>query len=92
MLDSTVPVKFEVSLAPSSGHFEVSEGGSLVVSGQVSAPNSSGNFELDVSLTDDDDDDLLLNAGDVYKELRLRGYEYGSTFQGIVAVDQLGKC
>lgn len=83
-------VQFEVSLAPSSGHFEVSEGGGLVVSGRISAASSSVDLELDISSAENEDG-LLLNAGDVYKELRLRGYDYGPTFQGIVIVDQLGK-
>ncbi|GFV70810.1 hypothetical protein TNCV_1947201 [Trichonephila clavipes] len=30
---------------------------------------------------------LTLDASDVYKELRLRGYEYGPKFQGIIGAD-----
>lgn len=34
---------------------------------------------------------LRLKAGDVYKELRLRGYDYGKTFQGILESNNTGK-
>jgi len=32
----------------------------------------------------DSDSKMQLKAHDVYKELRLRGYDYGKTFQGIL--------
>ena len=32
-----------------------------------------------------------LNADDIYKELRLRGYEYGPTFQGVRSANGTGK-
>lgn len=34
---------------------------------------------------------LRLKAGDIYKELRLRGYDYGKTFQGILESNNTGK-
>lgn len=34
---------------------------------------------------------LRLKAGDIYKELRLRGYDYGKTFQGILESNNAGK-
>lgn len=34
---------------------------------------------------------LRLKAGDIYKELRLRGYDYGKTFQGILESNNAGE-
>ena len=33
---------------------------------------------------------LRLNAADVYKELTLRGYDYGGPFQGIMDANNIG--
>ena len=34
---------------------------------------------------------MKLTAHDIYKELRLRGYDYGKTFQGILESNNEGK-
>uniref|UniRef100_A0A674EV27 Fatty acid synthase n=1 Tax=Salmo trutta TaxID=8032 RepID=A0A674EV27_SALTR len=39
---------------------------------------------------DDGDPKLRLTAHDIYKELRLRGYDYGKTFQGILESNNAG--
>lgn len=41
--------------------------------------------------TSEDDPRLGLTAGDVYKELRLRGYDYAKTFQGILESSGTGE-
>lgn len=82
-------MKLYVSLAPSTGHFEVSESGSVVVSGRVTIPNST--FDLEMTSVATEKSLMQLKSSDVYKELRLRGYDYGPTFQGISSVDELGK-
>ena len=82
-------MKLDVSLAPSTGHFEVSESGSLVVSGRVTIPNTT--LDLEMTSTTTEESLMRLKSSDVYKELRLRGYDYGPTFQGISSVDELGK-
>ena len=84
-------VKFEVSVCAGSGQFEVLESGSLVVSGVVSMP-SDPVLQIPVCETTETDSEHLiaLTAGDVYKELRLRGYDYGPTFQGIHSANNEG--
>ena len=77
-----------------SDRFEVTEAGSLVVSGKLCAP-TDGVFEnkmlIDESCDDASiDDEIPLTTDDVYKELRLRGYEYGPTFQGILSASNKG--
>lgn len=84
-------VKLEVTLTPGSGKFEVCENGALVASGNVFVA-------LDDELEFDSDDTGLsyssgnckstpmpLEPDDIYKELRLRGYDYGPSFRGIVS-------
>lgn len=35
--------------------------------------------------------EMKLTASEIYKELRLRGYDYGKTFQGILESNHAGK-
>uniref|UniRef100_A0A8C2HV47 Fatty acid synthase n=1 Tax=Cyprinus carpio TaxID=7962 RepID=A0A8C2HV47_CYPCA len=79
ILPKTGSVQLEVRLMPATNRFEVSENGNLAVSG-----------ELPPMAVDKEDPKLLLKAGDIYKELRLRGYDYGKTFQGILESNNAG--
>lgn len=40
---------------------------------------------------DDEDPKMKLTTHDIYKELRLRGYDYGKTFQGILESNNGGR-
>ncbi|XP_071965803.1 fatty acid synthase-like [Antedon mediterranea] len=79
-------VTLEVRLAPASNTFEVAEGDQLTVSGKIYLPEDIKKSEL----TGKDDMLKKLNSKDVYKELRLRGYDYGPTFQGILSSTEDG--
>ena len=77
-----------------SGNFEVFEGGAAVVSGRVRVPDNVSHeraslefFEPQIS-----DNLLELSSGDIYKELRLRGYNYQGDFCGLVSLDNSGEC
>ena len=82
----------EVTISPVSGQFEVIENESAVVSGRIS-------ILTEPVVSGDDDDDLTavregplpLNCDDIYKELRLRGYDYDPMFRGILSADGTGK-
>ncbi|XP_006825448.1 fatty acid synthase-like, partial [Saccoglossus kowalevskii] len=93
VLPSQGNVTLEVCLAPTTGIFEVSESHQLRASGKVEITDESLQL-LDV-LKDEEgntvDTELLeLPGSDVYKELRLRGYDYGANFQGIVRAGNSG--
>ncbi|XP_054448917.1 fatty acid synthase [Pteronotus mesoamericanus] len=84
----TVPL--EVRLLEASHTFEVSQNGSLTVTGKVyqwEDPNSKL-FDTRDGLDPADPAGPMaafhLAKGDVYKMLRLRGYDYGPHFQGIL--------
>ncbi|KAG5674367.1 hypothetical protein PVAND_004341 [Polypedilum vanderplanki] len=77
-------VKFGLNFFDGTGKFEICEGGSLAVSGNIRTPENIENEELPLDpISKDTKSGLLLERGDVYKELRLRGYDYAGVFRGI---------
>lgn len=83
-------VKLDVTIAPGTGKFEVCENSTLVASGCV---NVASDDELESNEADSEVHScpaLRLNGDDVYKELRLRGYDYGPSFRGVVSADGNG--
>jgi len=77
-----------------SGNFEVFEGGTAVVSGtvQVSDNVSHESASLEFFQPPTSDDLVELSSEDIYKELRLRGYNYHEDFCGLVSLDSSGEC
>ena len=84
-------VKFTVRILDGTGDFTISEGNSIAATGRIFSPEEPM-FEFQEQLEeepeddDEDGDDLkeTLNNKDIYKELRIRGYDYGPKFQGLV--------
>ena len=77
-----------------TGNFEVVEGGAAVVSGTVQIPENVSNVRSSMEFCEPQtSDDLLeLSSQDIYKELRLRGYNYHGDFRGLVSLDKSGEC
>ncbi|XP_069807612.1 fatty acid synthase isoform X2 [Dendropsophus ebraccatus] len=95
ILPKTGVVQLEVRLMPASKRFEVSENGNLTASGKISImeDNNLSDFRkqlTDIMIESNETEDFLLSDKDVYKELRLRGYDYGPTFQGIIESNSKG--
>ncbi|XP_060796063.1 fatty acid synthase isoform X1 [Neoarius graeffei] len=95
ILPKTGSVQLEVRLMPATNRFEVSENGNLAVSGKVSmleeaALDSFHSQMAELVTVEPEEPKLRLKAGDIYKELRLRGYDYGKTFQGILESNNTG--
>lgn len=80
-------VKFGINFFEGAGRFEINEGGSLAVSGKIYTPEDIETAQLPLNPLDADKSGKLLNTNDVYKELRLRGYDYGGIFRGVVESD-----
>ena len=81
-------VKFGLNFFDGSGKFEICEGGSLAVSGSIKVPENIEMEDLPLEeLKWDKKSGLFLERGDIYKELRLRGYDYGGLFRGITKTD-----
>jgi fatty acid synthase len=77
-----------------SGKFEVSEQGTAIVSGTVRIPeNVSHEMASLESYQPHRSNNLLeLSSDDIYKELRLRGYNYQGIFCSLVSLENLGEC
>ncbi|XP_063535514.1 fatty acid synthase [Cydia strobilella] len=90
-----VPLRFLVTLLGGTGEFEVCEGGAVVVTGIARLTEDPASERLPAtSLFDPEEkqEDLpTLDTEDIYKELRLRGYNYQGIFQGIKSSDGRGK-
>jgi len=77
-----------------TGNFEVVEGGVAVVTGTVQVPDNVSHVRasLEFSEPQTSDDLLELFSQDIYKELRLRGYNYQGDFRGLVSLNNSGEC
>ncbi|XP_036924219.1 fatty acid synthase [Sturnira hondurensis] len=90
ILPKTGTIPLEVRLMEASQTFEVSQSGNLVVSGKVYQWEDPDPTLFNIPDRPDREDPadptaaLRLAKGDVYKMLRLRGYDYGPHFQGIL--------
>uniref|UniRef100_UPI00398F77C5 fatty acid synthase n=1 Tax=Pristiophorus japonicus TaxID=55135 RepID=UPI00398F77C5 len=95
ILQKTGSVQLEVRLMPASNRFEVSENNNLAVSGKVSLLEEKAltDFRNQIQTSsefEDTETKFRLSPVDIYKELRLRGYEYGKNFQGILESNNTG--
>ncbi|XP_050549365.1 fatty acid synthase [Spodoptera frugiperda] len=86
------PVRFLINILDGTGEFDVCEGGAVVVTGHVRlAPEPAAERLQDLDHEPAPDQDLPpLVTDDIYKELRLRGYNYGGIFRGIRRSDPRG--
>jgi len=80
-----------VSVSPGSGQFEICDSDSVVASGRISLLTDSEQSDDECPMPVVDTEPLPLNSDDIYKELRLRGYDYGPSFRGIHSADGTGR-
>ncbi|XP_047993204.1 fatty acid synthase-like [Leguminivora glycinivorella] len=94
IMSNFVPVCFLVSLLSGSGEFEVCEGDEVVFTGTARLTADPDAERLPATMLDDDNTKEeyvpLLSSEDIYKELRLRGYNYKDVFRGIISSNKLG--
>ncbi|XP_052754570.1 fatty acid synthase [Galleria mellonella] len=92
IMSQDAPVRFLVNILDGTGEFELSEGGSVVVTGKVRIAEEPAAERLVLPpVSAADEPDLLpLVTDDIYKELRLRGYNYSGVFRGIRSSDPRG--
>lgn len=85
-------VQFAINIFDGSGDFELMEGGSVTVSGRVRLAEGVEREQLSLPPPTVNKADLLdLGKADIYKDLRLRGYDYRGVFCGILQADNKGK-
>lgn len=85
------PIKFLVNIFGGSGEFELCEGGAVVVKGRIRAARADQREDLTLPPATPDTKHLQLSKEHVYRDLRLRGYEYQGIFQGVLEADNTGK-
>ncbi len=90
MLEEQGAVELKVRYSPATNLFEVTEKDDLVASGnvlsgdEVALPEACDPVQLKTEET------VFLETADIYKELRLRGYNYGEAFREIKRVSSDG--
>lgn len=84
-------VEFIVMVQKGSGTFEVVESGAPVVTGRLYVPSDINKEMVDMPPQPDEPNDSDLNMKDIYKELRLRGYNYKGLFKSLNRVNLDGE-
>lgn len=92
IVPSEGPVRFLINVLDGTGQFDVCEGGAVVVTGTVRLADGHADERLSPDEVEPDVAETAapLDREDVYKELRLRGYNYGGAFRGIESSDARG--
>ncbi|KAH8412789.1 hypothetical protein KR009_005739 [Drosophila setifemur] len=80
-------VKLTLNFFPGSSSFEICEGSSLVASGKIRLMTNAQQEQLQLPYLPGIAGANKLSTKDIYKELRLRGYDYSGAFQGILESD-----
>ncbi|CAA9997193.1 unnamed protein product, partial [Nesidiocoris tenuis] len=89
-------VKFHVSIFDGSGAFELTESGSPVVTGHIFVSegidkDGTPNLKVPAPLPNGaKTGGIPLKKNEVYRDFRLRGYDYGGIFQGVKETDNFG--
>ncbi|XP_050453765.1 fatty acid synthase-like [Cataglyphis hispanica] len=79
--------KLMITIQKYSGKFEVIDGDSLVLIGTVDIVSNPEQEMIPIDLLPEDEDkEEYMTSQDVYKELKLRGYEYSGCFCGLKSV------
>ncbi|XP_047503403.1 fatty acid synthase [Pieris napi] len=85
------PVRFLINVLEGTGEFDVCEGGGVAVTGRVRLADDGADERLPTPPPPAAEPGATpLLTDDVYKELRLRGYNYGGVFRGIRSSDARG--
>ncbi|XP_036142985.1 fatty acid synthase-like [Monomorium pharaonis] len=72
------------------GSFEIIEGDSIVVTGAVYDTSNPEQEMTSTDLLSEIDDEEEMTARDIYKELKLRGYQYSGWFRGLKSASVSG--
>lgn len=84
-LAPATPVRLSIVIHAGTGDFEVSEGKTAVMSGNVKAM-THGESVKDISQSIPSVETVFLDTKDFYKELRLRGYHYAGIFKSVTEI------
>ncbi|KAL2729284.1 fatty acid synthase-like [Vespula maculifrons] len=94
---TTIPkdgtVEMTVMIQKGTGNFEIAEKGVAVVTGMIRVATNllKEKIPLDVIKANINNEEEVLNTKDIYKELKLRGYEYNGLFRNLHSASVSGK-
>ncbi|KMQ91191.1 fatty acid synthase, partial [Lasius niger] len=76
-----------------TGNFEIIEGGNAVVVGKARIPSDPAKERVQLLQEDceEEDEEEVMKTKDIYKELKLRGYQYANLFRGLKSSSTTGK-
>ncbi|XP_071569269.1 fatty acid synthase-like isoform X2 [Temnothorax nylanderi] len=83
-------IELTFSIQEGSNRFEITEGDNAIVTGTVRIPTNIENEKISANLAECIDDEEEMNTKDIYKELRLRGYQYAGAFRGLKSASVTG--
>ncbi|XP_071581800.1 fatty acid synthase-like [Temnothorax nylanderi] len=83
-------IELTLSIQEGSNRFEIIEGDNAIVTGTVRIPTNIENEKISANLAECIDDEEEMNTKDIYKELRLRGYQYTGVFRGLKSASVTG--
>ncbi|KAI1300230.1 Fatty acid synthase [Halotydeus destructor] len=92
MLSKSGVTSFKLLVTPETGEFTIVEGGAICVTGHIflTKDNESTVDQERLCRPDTDPEAMTLTPSELYKEFRVRGYDYGPTFQGITEASSDG--
>lgn len=81
-----------IHIQKGSGNFEITESGQIVVTGRVYIPDDVDSEMISIPETTQlsDDETVILNTDDIYKEFSLRGYNYRNLFRQLTSINREG--
>ncbi|KAL2715950.1 fatty acid synthase-like [Vespula squamosa] len=94
---TTIPkeskIEMVVMIQKGSGKFEVIEGSTIIVTGMIRFEKNLSKHKLpaDVIKKNFNNEEEELNEKDIYKELRLRGYQYSGLFRSLRSASASGR-
>ncbi|CAH2981095.1 unnamed protein product [Chilo suppressalis] len=94
IMNRETTLRFMVTVLEGTGEFNVCEGGAAVVTGTVRLAEGGDKEFLKLEAPEkfqSEEGSVSLVQEDVYKELRLRGYDYNGMFRGIRSSDSSGQ-
>ena len=83
VMNSTERNKLTIRINEDSGVFTIKEGENLVAKGSVRFHSVNYNEPIALRLDPPPEDLITLESKDLYREFRIRGYDYGQYFQGL---------
>ncbi|XP_031358293.1 fatty acid synthase-like [Photinus pyralis] len=73
-------MEFKITITRGTNRFEIGDVDEVIVSGSIRTLSHTDEF-IDLSLSPEDDGGISFATKDIYKELRLRGYNYSGAFR-----------